>query len=83
MRRETAALEALDGVLGDCHDLALLKDAVTAQTSLRRVARAGVLRAIARDRRRLLQGADVLARRVYHEKPKAFVRRVDRLWSGS
>ena len=83
LRADARVLEALDGVLGEYHDVALLKGAVERESSLTRDQKAAILRAIARERRRLRRRAGVLAARIYDEKPKAFVQRVERLWSAA
>jgi CHAD domain-containing protein len=76
----TRALETLDGVLGRYHDVELLKSAVERDASLTRDQKATILRAVATERRRLRRRARVVAARIYDEKPRAFVRRVRRLW---
>jgi hypothetical protein len=76
----TRALETLDGVLGRYHDVELLKSAVERDASLTRDQKATILRAVATERRRLRRRARVVAARIYDEKPKAFVRRVRRIW---
>jgi CHAD domain-containing protein len=83
LRRDTRVLERLDGVLGDYHDLTLLTAAIEDATSIARLERAALLRPIARERRRLRQRARALAEIVYHERPRAFVRRVEQSWSTS
>lgn len=83
LRRETRVLERLDGVLGDYHDLTLLTMAIEHATSIPRLERAALLRPIARARRRLRRRARALAETVYQERPRAFVRHVEQLWSAA
>jgi CHAD domain-containing protein len=64
-RRE---LEELDGVLGQSHDLALLRRALEEEDPLTtRELTAAVLRLIARERRKLRRRAHVLGREIYGE----------------
>jgi hypothetical protein len=80
LRTTTRALEMLDDVLGRYHDVDLVKRAVERDASLTRDQKATILRAVAVERRRLRRRAGVVAARIYDAKPKAFVRRVRRLW---
>jgi CHAD domain-containing protein len=80
LMRYQRQLEALDGVLGEYHNLILLRDLMVADGSLSRQEIAKCLRVIARYERRLRLHAHVLGARVYTEKPRGFVQRVKRLW---
>jgi CHAD domain-containing protein len=73
-------IEALDGVLGEYHNLVLLRELLVTDGSLSRDEIAQCLRVIARYQRRLRVHAHVLGARVYSEKPRRFVRRVRQLW---
>jgi CHAD domain-containing protein len=80
LMRYQRQLEALDGVLGEYHNLILLRDLMVTDGSLSRQETAQCLRVIARYQRRLRLHAHVLGARIYTEKPRRFVRRVKRLW---
>lgn len=73
-------LEALDGVLGEYHNLVLLRDVLVNDTALTRRESAQCLRVVARYQRTLRRHAQILGARIYSEKPRRFVRRVKRLW---
>jgi hypothetical protein len=73
-------IEALDGVLGEYHNLALLREVLVADTSLSRDERAQCLRVVARYQRLLRRHAGILGARIYMERPRRFVRRVRSLW---
>ena len=73
-------LEALDGVLGEYHNLVLLREVLVSDSGLPRDEVARCLRVVARYQRALRQHAQVLGIRIYSEKPRRFVRRVKHLW---
>jgi CHAD domain-containing protein len=76
-------LEALDGVLGEYHNLILLREVLVSHTSLSRDDTAQCLRVVARYQRTLRRHAQLLGARIYGEKPGRFVRRVKRLWGST
>jgi CHAD domain-containing protein len=73
-------LEALDGVLGEYHNLVLLREVLVGDSGLspREAVRCQVV--VARYQRALRQHAQILGIRIYSEKPRRFVRRVRKLW---
>jgi CHAD domain-containing protein len=73
-------LEALDGILGEYHNLVLLHEVLVSDTALARVEVARCLSIVERYQRALRRNAHVLGIRVYSEKPRRFVRRVRELW---
>jgi len=73
-------VEALDGVLGEYHNVILLRDLLVSDGRLSRDETARCLRVIARYRRVLGRHAETLGVRIYMERPRRFVRRVRRLW---
>jgi hypothetical protein len=73
-------LETLDGILGEHHNLALLRDVLVEDCSLSRQESSRCLRVVARYQRVLRQHAQLLGMRIYGEKPGRFVRRVRKLW---
>jgi CHAD domain-containing protein len=73
-------IEALDGVLGEYHNVILLRDVLVNDVHLSREETAGCLRVIARYQRLLRRHAETLGVRIYTERPRRFVRRVRRLW---
>ena len=73
-------IEALDGVLGEYHNLALLQEVLVTDTSLSRNEIAQCLRVVARYQRLLRRHAEILGARIYMEPPRRFVRRVRSLW---
>jgi CHAD domain-containing protein len=73
-------LEALDGVLGEYHNLVLLHEVLVSDSTLSRREVAHCLRIVERYQRALRRNAQVLGMRIYDEKPRRFVRRVKRLW---
>jgi CHAD domain-containing protein len=76
-------LEALDGVLGEYHNLVLLHDVLMGDSTLSRKEVARCLRIVERYQRALRRNAQVLGMRVYSEKPRRFVRRVKHLWDAT
>jgi CHAD domain-containing protein len=73
-------IEALDGVLGEYHNLVLLRDVLVTDASLSRDEAAQCLRIVARYQRLLRRHAEILGARIYMERPRRFVRRVRSLW---
>ncbi len=73
-------LEALDGVLGEYHNLALLHEVLVSDTALSRAEVVRCRRVVARYQRALRRHAQLLGVRIYSDKPRRFVRRVKRLW---
>jgi CHAD domain-containing protein len=78
--RDQRRLEALDGALGEYHNVLLLRDVLLTDSSLSRQEFAQCLRVLARYQRLLRLHAHLLGTRIYSEKPRRFVRRVKRLW---
>jgi len=73
-------LEALDGVLGEYHNLVLLREVLAGDSGLSPREVTQCLRVVTRYQRALRQHAQLLGMRIYSEKPRRFVRRVRRLW---
>ena len=73
-------LEALDGLLGEYHNLVLLREVLIDDSALSPGDRAHCLRVVAKYQRALRQHAQILGIRTYSEKPRRFVQRVKRLW---
>ena len=73
-------LEALDGILGEYHNLVLLHEVLVSDTALPQKEVARCLSIVERYQRALRRHAHVLGIRVYSEKPRRFVRRVRELW---
>jgi CHAD domain-containing protein len=73
-------LEALDGALGEYHNLVLLHEVLVSDSTLSRKEVARCLRIVERYQQALRRNAQVLGMRVYNEKPRRFVRRVKHLW---
>jgi CHAD domain-containing protein len=80
LMRDQRRLEALDGVLGEYHNLVLLRDVLLTDSSLSRKQFRECLQVIVRYQRTLRLHAQLLGARIYCEKPRRFVRRVRRLW---
>jgi hypothetical protein len=76
-------LEALDGVLGEYHNLVLLREVLVSDGALSRREVAQCLRVVGRYQRALRQHAQILGVRIYSEKPRRFVRRVRELWQST
>ena len=76
-------LEALDGVLGEYHNLVLLHEVLVSDSTLSRREVARCLRIVERYQQALRRNAQMLGMRIYSEKPRRFVRRVKQLWNGS
>jgi CHAD domain-containing protein len=73
-------LEALDGILGEYHNVILLREVLVGDSALSRREKARCLKVVARYQRTLRRHAQLLGARIYSEKPRRFVRRVKRLW---
>ena len=73
-------IEALDGILGEYHNVILLRDLLVTDGSLPREEAARCLRIVARYQRVLRRHAEILGARIYTERPRRFVRRVRHLW---
>jgi CHAD domain-containing protein len=73
-------IEALDGILGEYHNVVLLRDVLVTNASLPREEIARCLRVVARYQRVLRRHAEILGARIYTERPRRFVRRVRHLW---
>jgi CHAD domain-containing protein len=73
-------LEALDGALGEYHNLVLLREVLVGDTTLQRREVARCLGIVERYQRALRRNAQVLGMRIYNEKPRRFVSRVKQLW---
>lgn len=73
-------IEALDGVLGEYHNVVLLRDVLVSDVHLPREETARCLRIFARYQRLLRRHAELLGVRIYTEPPRRFVRRVRHLW---
>jgi hypothetical protein len=73
-------IEALDGVLGEYHNLVLLHEVLVSDTALapREIKRC--LTIVERYQKELRRHAQMLGIRIYSEKPRRFVRRVKELW---
>lgn len=75
-------IEALDGVLGEYHNLVILREVLVSDsfTSHRETARC--LGVVSRYQRLLRRHAESIGIRIYGEKPHHYLRRVERLWKG-
>jgi CHAD domain-containing protein len=71
----------LSDLLGDDHDLAVLRESLVATPGQIPVDLDPVLALIGHRREQLQQEAFFLASRLYAERPKAFVRRIGRYWN--
>lgn len=76
-------LEELDGVLGACHNCAILRDAVRSDSTPARADLARCLRLVRRYEHSLRRAARQLGAEVYHDTPTRYVKRVRRLWRSS
>jgi CHAD domain-containing protein len=74
-------LEALDGVLGEYHNLMLLRDVLVTDSGVSRREAARCLRVVARYQKTLRNDAQTLGMRIYSERPRRFVRRVKHMWN--
>ena len=73
-------IEALDGILGEYHNLVLLREVLVSDSTLSRHEIRRCLRIVERYKRALRQDAQLLGIRIYNEKPRRFVQRVRQLW---
>ena len=73
-------IEALDGILGEYHNVILLRELLGTDGSLPREEAARCLRVVSRYQRVLRRHAEILGARIYTERPRRFVRRVRHLW---
>ncbi len=73
-------LEALDDVLGEYHNFALMRAILSAEMTVSRDETARRLRIIRRYQGELRRKARALGARIYNEKPRRFARRVHALW---
>jgi CHAD domain-containing protein len=80
MQGQAEDAHRLSDLLGDDHDLALLREALVADASELRVDVDSVMALVDHRRGQLQAEALLLGRRVYAEKPKAFLRRVRAYW---
>lgn len=76
-------LEELDGVLGECHNCAILRDAVRSDSTPARADLARCLRLVRRYEHSLRRAARQLGAKVYRDTPTRYVKRVRRLWRSS
>jgi CHAD domain-containing protein len=80
MRGHAAEAHRLSQLLGDNHDLWVLREALTAMTGGIPADLDSLIEAIDERRARLETEAFLLGERAYAERPAAFVRRVHRYW---
>jgi CHAD domain-containing protein len=73
-------LERLDGMLGEYHDLVLLREVLVTRDLVSRPETAQCLRIIRSRQRVLRRHLQILGAHLYRERPRRFVRRVKRLW---
>ncbi len=76
-------LEALDGVLGEYHNLVLLHGVLVSDIRLSGDEIARCVRILERYQRELRRHAQTLGIRVYSETPRMFVTRVKQLWQAN
>ena len=76
-------LEALDGCLGECHNVAVLEQVVMTEALVSRRHKAECLRLFRRYQRALRRHALLLGRQVFREKPSHFIRRVKKVWASN
>ena len=67
-------------MLGEYHNVILLRDVLVTDVRLSREETARCLRVIARYQRLLRRHAEMLGVGIYTERPRRFVRRIRRLW---
>jgi hypothetical protein len=72
--------EALDGILGEYHNVILLRSVLINDVALSREETERCLRVVGRYQELLRKHAETLGVRVFTERPRRFVRRVRRLW---
>jgi CHAD domain-containing protein len=73
-------LEALDGVLGEYHNLVLLHEILISDGYLNQMETARCLSVVSRYQQMLRRHAELLGVRIYSDKPGRYVRRIARLW---
>jgi CHAD domain-containing protein len=73
-------LEALDGLLGEYHNVVLLEEALVGEGLLSRRQTARALRVLRRSQAELRHRALSMAGRIFSVKPRRFVRGVEDLW---
>jgi hypothetical protein len=73
-------LEELDGLLGECHNCVILRDAVRSDSTLTRTDAARCLRVVRRYEHTLRRAAHQLGAKVYQDTPAQDAARVHRLW---
>jgi CHAD domain-containing protein len=73
-------LEALDGCLGEYHNVVLLEQILIEEALVSREQTVRCLHLLRRYQSALRRRAAVLGRRLFAEKPRRVMRRVDRLW---
>jgi hypothetical protein len=76
-------LEALDGCLGEYHNVVLLEHILMSEALVSRQQTTRGLHLLRRYQTELRQMALALAHRCLHEKPRRFVRRVEGLWQSA
>jgi len=76
-------LEALDGVLGEYHNLVILREVLATDGYASRRETARCLQVVSQYKRLLRHHSETLGVRIYAEKPRRYVRRVKRLWAGA
>jgi CHAD domain-containing protein len=82
LRKAADRAHELSDLLGDHHDLAVLRDAAVRRESLLAGENLVTLSDLVEDRQReLLDAATGLAKKVYAKKPKSFVARIGDYWS--
>jgi hypothetical protein len=82
MRKMACRVHELTQLLGDEHDLAILRETVSAEPESfgGPSALESLLPLLERRRGQLQRDAIAVQRQVFEEKPKAFIRRIDRYW---
>jgi len=73
-------LEALDGILGEYHNLVLLHQVLVSDTKLAGDQIAHCLHVVEHYQGELRRHAQVIGIRIYSERPRIFLQRVKRLW---
>jgi CHAD domain-containing protein len=80
LRADQSQLETLDGVLGECHNLAMLLDVLANHSYVSRAETARCLRVVSAYQRLLRQQAQSFGAAIYREKPRDFVKRIRHFW---
>ena len=81
LSEERSRLETLDELLGQCHNLSLLQQALVADPPVSRPALARCLRIVRSMRADLRRQALAEGAALLRDKPRTFVRRVEGLWN--